>query len=169
MAHVFAANNDGPRANIALSGEERGAFQNLILLCSLCHTKIDKAPEQFPDFVVLGWKRAHAEMLRSLFGVTRYSNCIDARLAIEGILRENRQIFETYGPHVEAAKYPESGAAERWKRKVLQKLITNNRKILAQLDENRALLTSDEMEYLEKFRQHVDDFEARHIEGVTCR
>src|ERR1700687_1051764 len=53
MAHVFAARDDGPRANRELSKEERGAFENLILLCSLCHTIIDKAPEVYSDRIVL--------------------------------------------------------------------------------------------------------------------
>jgi hypothetical protein len=128
MAHVFAANDKGPRANTALGEEERGAFENLILLCPSCHTIIDKAPEVYPDRVILGWKRTHAEKLRSLFGVTNYENRSDARAEVEGLLRENRQIFEDYGPHIEDAGNPESGAAERWKRKVLQKIIPNNSK-----------------------------------------
>jgi hypothetical protein len=165
MAHVFAANDEGPRANAALSQDERGAFENLILLCSLCHTIIDKAPEVYPDSVILAWKRAHAEKLRSLFGVTHFQKRCDARAAIDGPLQENYQIFQDYGPHVADAKNPESGAAERWKRKVLQKIIPNNSKVLAQLDANKHLLNERELALLEKFRQHIDDFQARHIEG----
>jgi hypothetical protein len=165
MAHVFAANDHGPRANTALNESERGVFENLILLCSLCHTIVDKAPAVYTDNVILGWKRAHAEKLRTVFGVTNFNKRGDALAAIDGLLRENRQIFDDYGPHIEDAKNPESGAAERWKRKVLQKIIPNNRKVLSQLDANRRLLHQDELVTLEKFRQHVDDLEARHIEG----
>jgi hypothetical protein len=165
MAHVFAANNDGPRANAALSKEERGTFENLILLCSLCHTIIDKAPEVYPDSVVLGWKRTHAEKLRSLFGAVCFESRNEARAAIDGLLWENHQIFKDYGPHIEDARNPESGAAERWRRKVLQKLIPNNRRVLALLDANKLLLDIRELVTLEKFRQHIDDLEARHIEG----
>jgi hypothetical protein len=165
MAHVFAANDTGARANVALSPEERGAFENLIMLCSLCHTIIDKAPEAYPDPVILEWKRTHAEKLRSLFGVTPFEKRSDARTAIEGPLRENRQIFQDYGPHIEGARNPESGAAERWMRKVLQKIIPNNRKVLVQLDANRHLLNANERDVLERFRQHIDDLEARHIQG----
>jgi hypothetical protein len=165
MAHVFAANDHGPRANVSLSEEERGAFENLILLCSLCHTIIDKAPEVYSDSMVLGWKRTHAEKLSSLFGATLFEKRGDARAAIEGFLRENHQIFQDYGPHIEDAKNPESGAAERWTRKVLQKIIPNNRKVQAQLDVNKHLLNNRERETLERFRQHIDDLEARHIEG----
>lgn len=165
MAHVLAANDFGPRADAALSAEERGAFENLILLCSLCHTKIDKAPEVYSDRVVLGWKRTHAEKLRSLFGITVFAKRADARAALEGPLRENRHTFREYGPHIEDAKNPESGAAERWKRKMLEKIIPNNLRVLAQVDANSQLLTEGEMETIEKFRQHVDDLQARHLDG----
>ncbi|WP_354103216.1 hypothetical protein [Bradyrhizobium sp. LB14.3] len=167
MAHVFAANDDGPRANASLSKAERGAFDNLILLCSLCHTIIDKALQEYPDDLILRWKRSHAERLRALFGVTRFNSRGEALAAIQPLLRENRQIFEDYGPHINAAKNPESGAAERWKRKVLEKIIPNNRRVLAQLDANRHLLGAGEDVTVEKFRQHIDDLEARHIED--CR
>ncbi|MBB4381084.1 hypothetical protein SAMN05216573_102480 [Bradyrhizobium sp. Rc3b] len=165
MAHVFAANDFGPRANAELSAEDRGAFENLILLCSLCHTKIDKVPEVYTDRVVSGWKRVHAEKLRSLFGVTVFAKRADARAAIEGLLRENHYIFEEYGPQIEAAQNPESGAAERWRRKVLEKIIPNNMRVLAQVDANRHLLGGDEADTVEKFRQHVDDLQARHLHG----
>jgi len=35
MAHVFAATDGGPRTNANLSKEERGAFENLIMLCAI--------------------------------------------------------------------------------------------------------------------------------------
>lgn len=163
IAHVFAANDQGPRAKPELSAEERGAFENLILLCSTCHTIVDKAPESYPDSLILGWKREHANKLQALFGVNRFENRGDARKVIESTLRENRAIFEQYGPHIEEAKIPESGAAERWARKMLTKIIPNNRKILAQLDANTHLLTPEEIEVLEQYRQHIDDLEARHL------
>lgn len=164
MAHVFAANDDGPRAKPELSAKERGSFDNLILLCSACHTIIDKAPEVYPDHTIFGWKCDHANKLRAIFGVTQFDTRGAARAAIVPIFRENRSIFDEYGPHIEEAQNPESGAAERWKRKVLQKIIPNNRKLLAQLDANTHLLAEHEMHMLEKFRQHVDDLEARHLQ-----
>lgn len=110
MAHVFAANDQGPRARPELSEAERGAFENLILLCATCHTIIDKAPNQYPDTTILGWKRDHATKLRSMFGVVRFDTRAEVRCAIEGQLRENRTIFYKYGPHIEAALDLESGA-----------------------------------------------------------
>jgi len=59
MAHVFAAADDGPRANAELTQAERGRYSNLILLCPTCHTIIDKAPGEYPDTVILMWKQQH--------------------------------------------------------------------------------------------------------------
>jgi Arc/MetJ-type ribon-helix-helix transcriptional regulator len=165
MAHVFAASEDGPRSNRSLTKAERGSFENLILLCSLCHTIIDKAPEEYPDSLILKWKRNHTEKLRALFGSGKYASRSEVKKAIQASLQENRRIFEDYGPHIDAARNPESGAAERWQRKVLEKIIPNNRRVEALLDANKSLLTDDELTVLEKFRQHIDDLEARHIEG----
>ncbi|MBR9874353.1 MAG: hypothetical protein GYB23_08810 [Vibrionaceae bacterium] len=166
LAHVFAAQDDGPRANAELSEEERGAFENLIVLCANCHTKVDKAPDAFPDSTLHRWKREHEQKLLKLFGVQDFDNRESARDAVEPLIVENRAVFEMYGPHIEQANNPESGAAEQWKRKVLTIVIPNNRKVLSIVDANRHLLSDNEKITTEKFRQHIDDLEAFHIEEV---
>lgn len=165
MAHVFAANDGGPRSNPQLGRAERGAFDNLVVLCANCHTKVDKAPDAFPDSMMLGWKREHANKLRGLFGAVRFDDRIAARHVVEPLLAQNLAIFQQYGPHIEAAHNPESGAAEQWKRKMLTCILPTNRRVLAVLDANRHLLRDVEKATVERFRQHIDDLEAFHIEG----
>ena len=167
MAHVFAANDGGPRAKPGLSKEDRGAFENLIVLCANCHTKVDKAPVAYPDVMMLAWKREHASKLQALFGAVRVGSREEARRAVEHFLDQNLSIFHQYGPHIEAALDPESGAAEQWKRKMLTRILPNNRRILAILDLNRHLLDESERLTTELFRQHIDDLEAFHIEGCS--
>lgn len=167
MAHVFAANDDGPRAKPELTKEERGAFENLILLCAICHTMIDKAPDAFPDTRILEWKREHAKKLAAVFGITKLPDRAAAREAIAPLLATNHAIFSQYGPHIEAARDPESGAAETWRRKMLTGILPNNNRVLAQLDANRHLLSGEELKTVEAFRQHVDDLEAVHIGGAN--
>lgn len=167
MAHIFAAKDHGPRARPDLTETERGAFENLIVLCANCHTMVDKAPDAFPDTLMLRWKREHANKLQSLFGAVKFSDRAHARQAIAPILAQNHAIFRQYGPHIDAACNPESGAAEQWKRKMLMHILPNSRKILVLLDANLNLLLGNEMVTLEQFRQHIDDLEAFHIEG--CR
>ena len=166
MAHVFAATDGGPRTNTNLSQEERGAFENLIVLCANCHTMVDKAPEAFPDTMMANWKREHANKLQGLFGAVKYGDRASTRQVVEPLLTQNHAIFKQYGPHIDAANNPESGAAEQWKRKMLTSILPNSRRMLAILDANLNLLRSDEREALEKFRQHIDDLEAFHIEGI---
>ena len=165
MAHVFAANDGGPRARSELSDQERGAFENLVMLCANCHTVVDKAPEAFPDNMMLRWKREHANKLQGLFSAEKFGDRASARHAVEPILAENHAIFEQYGPHIDTAYNPESGAAEQWKRKMLTRILPNNRRVLAILDANRHLLAGSEKATLEQFRQHIDDLEAFHVEG----
>src|SRR5206468_788565 len=76
---------------------------------------------------------------------------------------ENRVIFREYGPDNEYRSDPESELAVVWKRKVLLRILPNNRKTLATLDANRGLLRNSVLTTLEEFRQHVDDLEARHL------
>lgn len=166
MAHVFAANDGGPRAKPDLSQEERGAFENLVMLCANCHTTVDKASEAYSDDMMLGWKREHANKLQGLFGAVKFDDRSAARQIMERLLAENYAIFKQYGPHIDAAHNPESGAAEQWKRKMLVRILPNSRRMLAILDANRHLLRDDEKATLEQFRQHIDDLEAFHIEGV---
>lgn len=165
LAHVFAASDGGPRSNPELSKEERGAFENLVVLCANCHTMVDKASESFPDSMILGWKREHAHKLQGLFGAVRFDDRTAARQVVEPLLAQNLAIFQQYGPHIEAAHNPESGAAEQWKRKMLTRILPNNRRVLAVLDANRHLLRDGEKLAVERLRQHIDDLEAFHIEG----
>jgi len=164
MAHVFAANDRGPRSKPELSREERGAFDNLVVLCANCHTMVDKAPSAFPDSMILGWKSEHANKLQQLFGTVQFDNRVSAREAVEPLLDQNLAIFQQYGPHIEAARNPESGAAEQWKGKVLTRILPNNRRLLSILDANRHLLLDSENMTVELFRQHIDDVEVFHIE-----
>jgi hypothetical protein len=165
MAHVFSANDGGPRANQDLSNRERGAFENLVVLCANCHTRVDKAPEVFTDNIMLSWKREHASKLLRLFGILKFDDRADARESVEPLLIENHAIFEHYGPQIDAANNPEGGAAEQWRRKMLTRILPNSRRMLAILDVNRHLLRKDERKTVELFRQHIDDLEAFHIEG----
>jgi hypothetical protein len=163
MAHVFSASDDGPRSNKRMTKEERGGHSNLILLCANCHTKIDKAENDFPDSLISEWKKGHIEKISNLFGVIECNDRRQTRTLIEPILAENSMIFETYGPMGEERYNPESELPKQWIRKIRSIIIPNNRKLLAILDINRKFLIQSELKTLELFRQHVDDFEKKHI------
>lgn len=163
MAHIIAAGDNGPRADAKISAAEKGSYDNLILLCANCHTTVDKAPVDFPDETIRGWKRKHVERIASLFGAVEYSDRASARKAIEPALAENRAVFDQFGPDNDYRADPESELAGVWQRKMKSIILANNRKILTVVDANSRHLNAAERKVLEAFRQHVDDLEAKHI------
>lgn len=172
MAHIFAATNEGPRADTALSESERSAYENLILLCPNCHTEIDKAPDIFTDQMITEWKNSHVLTIKNILGVAQLSSRDDARNFIKPILRANKLIFEQFGPDNDYSANPEAEEAYVWKRKMLSQIIPNNRKMILFIDANLHLIKDDEHETVELFRQHVDDLIHRHIgdnENVASR
>lgn len=58
---------------------------------------------------------------------------------------------------------PESEMPKTWLLKVHRNILPNNRKILNILSKNYNLLHDDEISVFEQFRQHVLDFESRHL------
>ena len=165
MAHVISAADDGPRANKTLTPEERAEYKNLILLCPNCHTVIDKADKKYPEALVMKWKSTHRKKIQAVFGIVKLATRSKARQILEPLLRENFKIFTTYGPLTDERYNPESSMPVKWRAKIRTRIVPNNRKILAACDINRDLLSDNEQNTLEDFRQHVLDFEAKHIDG----
>lgn len=75
-AHIIADSNKGPRANPNKKYRENP--ENLMLLCSNCHTKIDKNPEDYPEDLLRKFKSEHEFRIKYITGikyekVTEYS------------------------------------------------------------------------------------------------
>ena len=83
IAHIFAAGDKGPRANPTVTARERGEFENLILLCALCYTEVDKVPNVYTDDIVRHWKEQHSQTLVRVFGVHTYPERALGRIAVE--------------------------------------------------------------------------------------
>lgn len=163
MAHVFAAQDDGPRANLGLTEEERGAFENLILLCANCHTIIDKAPEIFTDAKIIKWKKDHEARIAAVFGSISYETRAEARRALMELASRTEIIHRRIGPDNDYRWNPEADEADEWQYQVLNTIIPVNRSILALVDRNSSLLHENEFETVNLFRQHVEGVERRHI------
>jgi hypothetical protein len=163
MAHIISAGDKGPRTDSSLTPADKGDFANLILLCPTCHTKIDKAEEEYPNTLIIEWKKKHSEKIRRIFNIKQYQTRDQARNAVVPLLTENKVIFDTYGPMTDARFNPESEMPMRWLAKVHQSILPNNRKLLNILDMNYGLLLEKEKETVELYRQHVFDFEQKHI------
>jgi len=166
IAHVISAGGFGPRSDSETTPEQRSQYENLILLCPRCHTIIDKAEENYHVDLLLSWKRDHKQVIDDAFGARSYESRQGVRNVLEPLLSENLFIFQEYGPMTEERFNPESTMPAKWLRKIRTKIIPNNRKILSLCNANRCQLTPEEQTMFEAFRQHVDDFEAKHLAGV---
>lgn len=164
MAHIISAGKKGPRTDLKISAASKGTFENLILLCPTCHTKIDKAETEYPETLIKKWKTSHSKKINKLFNLKPFKKREDARNAILPLLRENKTIFSIYGPMTDERYNPESEMPNQWLSKILENILPNNRKILTILDMNTELMNSEEIVTLELFRQHVLDFEKRHLD-----
>lgn len=166
IAHIIAATDGGPRADMDVEDEDRAAFENLILLCPTCHTIIDKAPEEFPVRTILEWKREHEAKLRSTFEIAVCDTRNAARAMVESLFDMNHAIFIEYGPENDYRNNPEAEQASVWKRKMRAQIIPNNERTLLIIDTNRVLLTAQERMLAEQLRQHTDDLIEKHVIGT---
>ena len=76
---------------------------------------------------------------------------------------ENKVIFDTVGPLTDERFNPESENPKKWKDGILSTILPNNRKLLEIIEVNYNLLNSDEEIVFANFKQHVRDFEDKHI------
>ena len=166
LAHIIPAGDKGPRADATVPKEERGDAANLVLLCANCHTLIDKKPADFPAEVMRSWKKAHREKIAATFATDVVETREAARAKVEPMFAANYAAWKQYGPDSNERFNPESDSPRIWGRKIRAVILVNNRSILRIVDANRKLLVRGEMELLETFRQHVEDMEAKHLEGV---
>jgi len=81
---------------------------------------------------------------------------------------ENKTIFYTYGPMTEERFNPESEMPEIWLRKIQEFILPNNEKIVSIIEANKHLLLDWELEVFSEYKQHVDDFSAKHTGKTTA-
>jgi 5-methylcytosine-specific restriction endonuclease McrA len=162
IAHIISV-NEGPRSNRVITATEKGAFENLILLCPNCHTTIDKAEKDFPDHLIRKWKDEHEQRLNDTFGIKTLSSRAEVANLLEPIFLENKFIFDKYGPETEERFNPESQMPKIWIKKIREVIIPNNRQIERIIRANYRLMTQTERNDFVEFIQHINDFEAKHI------
>lgn len=163
-AHINAKSDWGPRANKNLSILEREFFENKILLCANCHTKIDKNPQKYNLEVIRQWKTEHWRKIEQTF--SKKWRRSDLRKSLSVIFHENNLIFETYWPNSKFSKDPSDHSSPNiWKQKIIEIIIPNNKKILKIIEENHSILEENEYPSYVKLKQHINEFKKHHIES----
>lgn len=165
LAHVIGQEIKGPRGNNLMPLSERDEFNNIILLCPTCHTKIDKNPTLFPENTILEWKANHQQRIIDLFKIKQFESRKSIRRYIAPILYENKSIFNKYGPYSDNAKNDQLATELMWEMLAIQKVLPNNRIIEKTIECNLHLLTPDEFEIFTEFKIHREGFEYNKISG----
>jgi hypothetical protein len=65
IAHAEAAADGGPRANSALSREQRDSYENLILLCAHCHARFDRQEKAYSVEYIRQLKQDHEAWVKA--------------------------------------------------------------------------------------------------------
>lgn len=172
MAHVIPHGDAGPRHEDRPGDEfDTDNFENLILLCPTCHTKIDKDPQAYPRNVLLDWKVNHLARITLKQGIKAYDNREQASAVIAGIQAENRAIWEKFAPEQgsEFEYNPESGTAAAWYHRLRSIILPNHFRALAIIEANLGLATEAERRTFAEYQEHVRGLSERHICGVAGR
>lgn len=81
------------------------------------------------------------------------------------LLKENRHLFDTYGPTEKNMADILSEKSPIWESIIQSTIIPNNRKVVDLLNENTGLLTDAERDVYVQFKIHTDAFELNHTSG----
>jgi hypothetical protein len=73
VCHIKAERPNGARYDKTLSEEQRRAAENLILLCSTCHTLVDSEPKKFTVGLLTKWKREREARFQEVGDTLRQS------------------------------------------------------------------------------------------------
>ena len=158
QAHIVARQAGGPRGQ-DVSGSN--SYENLVLLCPTCHTRIDKSPEgTYPVEMLLEWKTQHEAWVDGWSQCGKMASTTELMRFIVILLDENNHYFDAYGPKSAiAAKDPASSAYSIWTARKLDTLLPNNRKVVQALEVNAPLVPSELNIEALKFKDHARSYE----------
>jgi hypothetical protein len=172
MAHVIPHGETGPRHEDRPEGDfDPDAFENLILLCPTCHTKIDKDPDGFPRIILLEWKQNHLAKLAARQGIRAYGDRAEVRAAVAGLMAENKAIWDKFAPeHGSDFEYdPESETGKAWSQRMRSVILPNHYRAQSIIQVNLQLATEDERRTFAEYQEHVRGLSERHVCGVAGR
>ena len=169
LAHIIGKNIDGPRGKEPLELTERDTVENILTLCPTCHTIIDKNENEYPVELLHQWKLQHKSRIASLFVTPQFESKELLQKVIQPIFNENQYIFENYGPFSDNALIPGNEGVILWNKKVYEKILPNNKKIVQYLRSNEKLFSMGEMKVVYKFYNHCEEFEYNKISGNKKR
>jgi hypothetical protein len=113
-------------------------------------------------------KSDHEGYVSGRLAVRQFQDKRDVAAYVYPLLKENHDVFLSYGPKSEIArKNPESDAHGVWLSERLATIVPNNRKISEIVTANSALFTPAEQATLNRFVLHARSYESWVTDDVT--
>ena len=148
----FFENNCSEKAHIVSFADSKdNSYENLILLCANCHTKIDRSLDTNEKNKLIEWKKDRMEIIDRYFS-TKYASFDNLKESVVPILKENQYIFQTCGPNTNKTENH-----SLWKKFELD-VIANNRKLELILSKNKNLLHQSNQQIVDLFIWHSKEF-----------
>ena len=158
MAHIIAKNPDGPRGSELINNNN--LYDNLLLLCPTCHTKIDKDPASYPIELLKTWKTQTEKEYSDFENQKSLSSLEELKEIVNNILLENKTCFTELGPRSDTAQhYPGSNLYKAWELRKLETIIPNNKKLINLIEKNISMLDIEGKTLFYLFKEHAIAFE----------
>jgi hypothetical protein len=169
VAHIIGHGVNGPRSEYELAETiDKNDLSNLIMLCLDCHKIVDELEQKFSVEAIQGWKANHEKKVRQLFDVRTIKDERELLIEVSDLLDMNGMIFREYGPYSEKALEGGSGdVLTVWRRRCLDTILPNNRKIVNLIEKNRRHFSHPWDVYREMlgYKLHVEAFEENCLLG----
>ena len=141
------------------------SFDNLLLLCSNCHTQVDGSRTEATVTQLKEWKRNRNSAIARQFA-KQYVSFGELKEAVTPLLERNRQIFDSYGPLNDELYNSERHGL--WL-KFEGEIISNNRRLEIILTNNKNLLHKENREIVDSFVVHAREFTETRGENTAKR
>lgn len=129
------------------------SFENLILLCTNCHTQTEGNRPKATLNQLQEWKRNRNSEIEGRFA-KRYPSFEKLKESVTPIFERNRQIFDSYGPNDD----PNGVKRHKLWLKFEGEIISNNRRLELILTTNKHLLHKENQEIVNRFVAHACEF-----------
>ena len=129
---------------------------NLILLCRLCHKKLDDNRDSSTIPKLKRWKKHQNERIRREI-TQSYSSYDDLTEAVVPLLEDNARIFGMYGPSADMDTASASTTHSLWKKNEPE-ILANNERLSLMFGANRNHFHAENWTTVQEFITHAREF-----------
>lgn len=114
IAHIVAHADRGPRANPAMSVEDRDRYENWVLLCAHHHDLVDVQPNTYSVSDLITWKAQHEVWVRNRLAAEMPDvGFAELEIAVRAILNAPADAASTFVITNPAEKMAKNGLTDR--------------------------------------------------------